>query len=46
MDALNNSLLMVKSVWHPNAFIVDDVKVALGKFPTTHIFILWVLVSK
>ncbi len=46
MDALNKSLLMVKNVWHPNAFIVDDVKVALGKFPTTHIFILWVLVSK
>jgi hypothetical protein len=24
MDPLNKSLLMVKSDWHPNAFIVDD----------------------
>jgi hypothetical protein len=46
MDALNKNLLMVKNDWHPNAFIVDDVKVALGKFPTTRIFILWVHVSK
>jgi len=26
MDALNKSLLMVKSDWHPNAFIVDDAR--------------------
>jgi hypothetical protein len=46
MDTLNKSLLIVKSDWYPNAFIVDDVKVASGKFPTTYIFILWVLISK
>jgi hypothetical protein len=26
MDALNKSLLLVKAYWHPNAFIIDDVR--------------------
>jgi hypothetical protein len=30
MDALNKSLLMVESSWHPNAFIVDDAKAKIN----------------
>jgi hypothetical protein len=29
MDALNKSLLVFHSNWHPNAFIVDDAKVEI-----------------
>jgi hypothetical protein len=36
MDALNKSLLMVKSDWHPNAFIVDVLWVLVNKHG--HIF--------
>jgi len=30
MDALNKSLVMLKNNWHPNAFIVNDVKVEIN----------------
>jgi hypothetical protein len=36
MDALNKSLLMVKSDWHPNAFIADALWVFVSKHG--HIF--------